>query len=229
MLYRWIHGNDTILACASQNCLDLWDIESGERISSFPQEYQISGQFVTLVNNLIFVQQAGSMHVYNINTKRFQCKLSTGLVSMLQVNPNLKVVNNYVFITEVGRICVFDLATEQLVSALHEPGTYYSLNGLHVIGDYAIFAVVNLGIKIWNWRKKILVSTLPQQVPECRFTQAGDILMVQDTLLVSSVVTGVIGVWKLLPSDEDSGHSEYNYEKYNNENDDNEMVVHEEK
>jgi len=101
------------------------------------------------------------------------------------------------FVTDTGKIRVFDMLTSKCVSVLQEKQTYYSLNGVEIIGPYLICAVVERGIRIWNWKQSKLLKNLPEELPECRLVETGELVRIGDVLFINSVLLGDLKVWQL--------------------------------
>jgi hypothetical protein len=200
--YVWVSKYKTHLIIGQKDNLQLynWDLNSRKfyPIHTFAiGTSQISVPNIIRRKQYIFIQEGGTIDVFDIVTQSKIYNLNLGSEKILQVNTWLRISSDHLFVTETGKICVFNFKTGKLATVIQEKGHYYSLGGLVVAGDYLLCSVTLTGVRIWNWRTNQLLTTLPEVIPDSGFTQPGEMIRHEDLLVISSICDKEIRVWKL--------------------------------
>jgi hypothetical protein len=194
--YNLLDGYNETIVLSSKTAIHFYNTVTLKKTSiSLP--YQVFPSTAKIESGMLFIEQGGhTMGVYNVLKQELRCNLYKSM-RILQVNSNLRVHEHYVFVTDMGKIRVFDLDTSANVQTIEEPtSVYYLVSGLQVRGDLLIFAVVDAGIKVWDWRKKLLIATHPQKIYNSTFSQSGDLVLIDQCVYLSSIFHGSIDVWR---------------------------------
>jgi hypothetical protein len=194
--YNWLDGVGDTLVLSSKTAIHFFNSSSGKK-TSFSLAYQVFPSTAKVEGGRLFVEQGGeTLSVFGVEQQTMGCALFKSM-RILQVNSNLRVHEKFAFVTDMGKIRVFDLDTGVNVQTIEEPTSlYYLVSGLQVRGDLLVFAVVDAGIKVWNWRKKQLIATHPQKIYNSTFSQSGDLVLIDQCVYLSSIFHGSIDIWR---------------------------------